>query len=185
MNPPPINIIHGFSHEERAASLKKEIELHNLEVIYWPAIYDVMIPFKGVARAHKQIIADAKQKELPFVVIGEDDLHFTASGAYEYFISKMPETYDLYLASVYYGHIGTDGSVFDFAGLTLYCCHHRFYDSFLSTPENDNLDRKLAGRGKYYVCEPFTCIQHSGFSILKKTFKDYTPQLAGRHLYGI
>lgn len=185
MTLPPINIIHDAKWTERDTLLKREITEHNLEVIFWPAIYDPMIPFRGVARAHKQIIADAKEKNLPFVVVAEDDLLFTAKGAYEYYIEKMPPEFDLYLASVYFGHLSKENTVRDFAGLTLYTCHNKFYDTFLATQENDNLDRKLAGRGTYYVCNPFTCIQHSGYSILKRGFKDYSPQLKGRRLYGL
>lgn len=182
---PPINIIHDNTNEERKAFLQKEISEHQLEVIYWPAIFDAQIPFRGVSRAHKQIIRDAKEKNLPFVVVGEDDLHLTASGAYQYFIEHTPKDFDLYLASVYYGTIGKDYSIKDFAGLTLYICHSRFYDTFLSMKETNHLDRELGGKGKYVVCHPFTAIQHKGYSILKKKYKDYTRQLTGRRLYGM
>lgn len=63
---------------------------------------------------------------------------------------------------IIYGNINLDNTVNDFSGLHFYKIKNNFYDTFLSTAEAKDIDRSLANKGKYIVCNPFSAIQHNG-----------------------
>jgi hypothetical protein len=118
-------------------------------------------------------------------LICEDDVHFTAKGAFDYFINNKPNDFDIYLGSINDGIIKKDDSVDDFSGTTIYIVKERFYDIFLALPEHLNIDRALSNKGKFIVCNPFIAIQHNGYSDNTKRFYNHEEYLAGRNLYGI
>ena len=87
-----------------------------------------------------------------------------------FFLYKKPRDYDIYLASTYYGTLKENNTIEEFSGLTFYFVHSRFYNTFLSMPEDKHLDRALRKKGKFIVCNPFTVIQYNGFSDNKKQY---------------
>jgi len=137
----------------------------------------------GIAKAHKQIVRYAKEKNLPEILIGEDDLHFCAPGAFNYFLSQKPTDYDLYLGGLSNGKLSKDKLVDDFAGLLLYMVHERFYETFLAIVEDKHLDRSLKFKGKYVVCDPQPVIEHSGYSDNMKEYVDASIFFSGRNLF--
>jgi hypothetical protein len=149
----------------------------------WEGIVDTKITARGISKAHKQIVQYAKKNQLPEVLIAEDDLKFTSKGAFTFFLENKPSDFDLYLSSIYLGNIKYDNTVDDFSGLTFYIVREKFYDIFLSRPEHDNLDRLMKGLGKFFVCKPFTVIQHEGFSDNSKQYCNYEILLNGRALF--
>jgi hypothetical protein len=150
----------------------------------WPGIIDKTVVFRGISQAHKQIVRFAKDNNLPEVLIGEDDLLFTSPRSFEYFLENKPIDYDIYLSSVYPpGRPQEDNTVKDLAGLTLYMVHCRFYDTFLSIPEHDHIDRGLRlYQGKYIVCNPFIAIQRDGFSDNKRRNCSYSAYMKNKPL---
>lgn len=106
-------------------------------------------------------------------MIAEDDIKFTARGAFDYFIKNEPQEYDLYLGGIIYGNINSDNTVCDFAGTHFYKIKQKFYDTFLSIPEGKDIDRLLANKGKFIVCNPFVAIQNNGFSDNQKRHQNY------------
>ena len=179
-----INIIHLPERVDRLKLLKKELKWQGiLDFKIWPGIVDDSIPVRGISKAHKQIVKYANDNELPEVLIAEDDLKFTSIGAFEFFLKGRPSDSDIYLSSIYYGLIAEDNSVNDFSGLTFYIVNQSFYNKFLEIPEHDNLDRLLSKKGKFIVCNPFTVIQHNGFSDNTKRYCNYDIYLTGRKLF--
>lgn len=177
-NYPIIHIIHNLARKDRFKILQKEIATQSLCVRFWPAIMDKIIPFRGVARAHKQIVRWAKEQGLQEVLIAEDDIKFFKPYAFLQFIQNKPNEYDLYLGNIFGGNIAEDNTVTDFAGLTMYYISERFYDTFLAANEMNNFDRSLAGLGKYVVCNPMVCSQYGGYSDNKKEYvADYDHHL--------
>lgn len=169
----------------RYASLQKEIQTQGLSVRYWPAIKDPLNrTFVGIGEAHKQIVRWAMLNNLPEVCIMEDDCSFFAPGAWEYFLSQKPEDFDIYLGGVFHG-LNEDNTTFDWCGMTLYIVNQRFYQTFLSVPQVNHIDRALAGKGKYIVCDPMVCTQKSGYSFNKRTWDCYDRYLSGKRLFGI
>jgi hypothetical protein len=180
-----IHCIHDPARTDRYDLMQKEIETQGLTVRYWPAIKDPLNRvFVGISQAHKQIIRWAKENNLPEVCVMEDDCFFFAPGAWDYYLSKKPENFDLYLGNVFFG-LKEDGTVDDHCGNTLYICHARFYDTFLAVPELNHLDRALAWKGRYVVCDPMVCSQQKGYSDNKKCVDSYERYLVGKRLFGI
>lgn len=179
-----INVIHDHHRTDRKVLLDSEAREHNLDIRIWPAIIDPLKRgFVGISQAHKQIVRYARDMKMPMVCIGEDDLHLTDTGAFEYFIKNIPDDFDLYLSGIYHGKIEQDNTVKEFCALHLYIVHQRFYDCFLGVDELTNLDRGLKNRGRYVVCNPFCAIQHPGWSDNKRRFAQYDHLLANRRLY--
>jgi hypothetical protein len=179
-----LNIIHLPHRIDRLELLKNDLITQEIvDYRIWDGILDEEKPFRGIAQAHKRIIAWARDQNLPKVMIAEDDIKFTAKGAFKHFLNYEPRDYDMYLAGTYFGQIDTDNSILDFSGTMLYIIQQQFYDTFLSLPEKTNFDRELASKGKYIVCNPFTAIQHPGYSDNRKAVVDFDKYLRGRKLF--
>ena len=181
-----INIIHlrdtDYS-EERFNSLTKEMnEQRMADYRIWDGIHDTN-RIRGISKAHKQIVSYAKEKRLPDVCIAEDDVIFLGKGAFEYYVQNKPVEYDLYLGGISDRLKVQDDYIIDFRGMTLYMVHERFYDRFLSIPENINIDAALKDLGKYYLCPKIVCSQRAGYSYHKKRRTDYTHLLKKYQVY--
>lgn len=149
----------------------------------WDGIIDNERPCRGISLAHKQIVVNAKERGLKEVIICEDDIKFSAPGAYAFFLQNRPADFDIYLAGVTHGKLNENNIVKDFSGLTLYIVHERFYDVFLSINENEHLDRGLKNKGRYAVCNPFTVTQYNGYSDNEKRYCDYSFYLSESALF--
>lgn len=178
-----IHCIHDEDRTDRLLLLEKEVLSQKLNIKFWPAIKDPQMGFRGISRAHKQIIRWAMGQGLPEVTVMEDDCYFFAPGAFQYYLDQKPADFDLFLGNVFHG-LNPDNTTDDFCGLTLYTCHSRFYLTFLATPENNHIDRALARRGRYVVCDPMVCSQQPGYSDNKKVEDSYDRYLVGRRLFG-
>ena len=179
-----LNIIHLPQRLDRLRILQQELDSQNIKDFkIWDGIIDQDIPHVGISRAHKQIVKYAKVEGLSEILIAEDDLCFTSKGAFEFFLENKPLEFDIYLASIYYGNLKQDNSVDDFAGATFYIISQKFYDIFLSIPEYQNFDRSLRNKGRFIVCNPFTVIQHNGYSDNTKEYSNYHQYLVNRKLF--
>lgn len=180
-----LNIIHLEIRIDRRIALDIELQKQEISAFrIWDGIINEANPRTGISKAHKQIISKAKESGLHSVLIAEDDIKFTAKGAFEYFLNNIPADFDLYLGGITHGKINSEKVVNDFSGLTLYLIHNRFYNTFLDTAEDLNIDRALAGKGKYVVCDPFVAIQHNGYSDNMQIHCEYDLCYKGRKLYG-
>lgn len=143
---------------------------------------------KSIHLGHRKIIQDAKDNNLPYVIVAEDDITFFDIGAYEFYLSKTPQSYDIYFGMIMVGQIDKESNriISQCSGMTLYTVHERFYDFFLSMDENTHIDRELT---KYHekfellVCPQFVCTQNSSKSNNSHRCMDFTPLLRNRELY--
>lgn len=160
-----LHIIHLPHRSDRLEKLMQELQEQCIsDFIISPGVYHDL-PYKGIAAAHCQLVALARRLAWPKIRIAEDDIHFTASGAFDYYIAQEPTSVDIYLGSVTYGDYNADHSlVEDFAGLTLYTVYAPFYDTFLSVLPDEHLDRGLRHKGRYAFCHPMVAVQHEGYS---------------------
>lgn len=183
-----LNIIHLKEREDRLPNLNRELFSQGIKShILWPG-FKSKFAFSGIRRAHQNIISHAKEHDLPYITIAEDDIKFLGEGAWDYYISKMPDpsTFDIYLGGIMNGEIEPDGTVKDgyFTGLTLYTMSQRFYDTFLKIREVGNIDALLRGRGKFVVCDPIVVTQYGGYSDNKgQIVESYDNRLHGRNLW--
>lgn len=182
---PTLHIIHLPEREDRHELLAKELHEQNItKYRIWHGFKDENNPPAGIIKAHKQIVQWAKQHNYPEVTIAEDDIHFTAPGAWHYYLSNKPSHFDIYLASVYVMHDIKGNSIENFTGLTLYTIKAEFYDKFLSTPDVGNIDVNLYGLGWYALCYPFAAIQHETFSDNSRSVINYSQYIQGKALFG-
>lgn len=179
-----LHIIHLNRRKDRIELLNKELIEQNItNYKIWNGILDKENIKKGIAQAHKQIVDWARNHNLPSVIIAEDDIKFTARNAFEFFFKNEPKDFDLYLGGISHGNINIDDSVTDFAGLHLYKINQSFYNTFLLLPENKDIDRSLANKGKYIVCNPFVAIQQNGYSDNQKKYQSSDLYLQNRKLF--
>jgi hypothetical protein len=178
-----INIISLPKRTDRRESIVKQMELEGIDNYkIWDGIPH-MQPKIGINRAHKQIVQYAKENNLEEVVVAEDDLMWTGTGAWKYFLSQKPVDYDLFVGNYYSGYHDSDCRVFGLRGLTLYFCHSRFFDKFLSLPEIMHIDGAIANSGaKVIVCEKFVCRQSPGFSDQRKRHTEN--KIIGKQMFG-
>lgn len=149
----------------------------------WNGIYLPSIK-ASINKAHKQIVEWAYENDLDEVCIAEDDICFTAKGAWDYFLQQKPKDFDIYLGGIYSGDIKEDNSVDRFTGFHLYVVSKKFYPIYLSVPDDEHIDRALGGKGSYIVCNPFAAIQYEGFSSNTGKMETYGNLLEGRKLFG-
>ena len=185
-----LNIIHLRNREDRYAKLMIELCEQGMSAYkIWDGVVHPQLPFVGIRKAHQQIVRDARDRSLPYVIIAEDDVMFLGAGAYDYFISSMPpvDSFDIYLAGLMLsGEVDENNVVVDgyFTGLTLYVMSSKFYETFLSIRETGNIDALLRGKGKFIVCNPMVVSQHGGYSDNSgKIIKSYDETVKHRNLW--
>lgn len=183
MTLPVVNIINLKKRADRRKDVSLEMMRHDIPYVFWDGIE--MKPVKtGISKAHKQIVRFAKETKKDFVVIGEDDIEFTAPKAYEYFIKNIPQDYDIYLSGYYFGRPDENNIIAKFSGLSLYIVHSKYYDSFLEADEHYHLDTALCMKGgKFVVCDRFIATQKEGYSDNVKKVVNYEKRIAGKPLF--
>jgi len=191
-----LNIISLIERQDRRDELLIELDKQGIaDYKFWNGIKNKHYPKLGILQAHKQIVRFAKENNLPYVQIAEDDMCFFGKdkGAWEYYLSQLPNDADLFLSMLYVGDIDKDNRITSIcSGFTMYTVFERFYDTFLSAPEDNggvHVDRYITGLHedyKFYVCNPFTTYQSGSSSdnTKRKTREDYSPLLRGRNIYG-
>lgn len=178
--PPRINIIYDSRRIERYEPLMNELSEQNIsDFELWPCLMyaDVV---SSINLSHKMIVRYAKEKGLRETCIAEDDLQFTSPNAWQYFISNKPKEYDLYLAATYIIPIEQK----QICGFHLYMVHEKFYDTFLSIPDDQHIDTFCNTiKGDYHFTYPFPALQRPGFSSNNKAQVNYNSILREQDIY--
>lgn len=178
-----LNVICG-NRTERMPRLVDELYKQGIkDYELWEGIYLPHSVKASINAAHKQIVKYARLAEWEEVAIAEDDLKFTHPNSWNYFLSQKPKDFDIYLSMIYSGDIDENNCVKKFTGMTLYIVAKRFYDTFLSIPDEEHIDQALANFGKYVVCNPFVAMQYDGFSGNTGKNEQYETLLQGRNIY--
>lgn len=171
-----ILVIHDKKRTDRYNTLIQELRSQNIDpddVIWIPAVHHAK-PMTGISRAHRSCIETAKQLGLDQVTILEDDILFTSPYSFRRYLDlfrDLPDDWDIFFAGAY-SLIGkrrvSDKFVTanDIAGLQCYTVRARYYDTFLTAPDDYHVDRWLIpkGRAKAYVAYPMLAMQHDGYS---------------------
>lgn len=185
-----INIINLETRPERLEGFLKEADFQGFGVRVWEGEVVKYNAKMGICRSHKRIVQYAKDNNLKWVAIAEDDCRFFGEqpGAWKYFVDNMPEDWDLWLA-MYYACDKIEGNrIMDsFSGMTLFFVNQRFYDVFLSIPDDSHIDRELgkhADQYKFIVCDQVCAEQDGSRSDNTKTTTNYRPFLVGRKIFG-
>lgn len=172
---------------QRILSVAEQSKKYNLEVRFWEGPTDEKISAVNINKAHKRIVADARERRLPYCCIAEDDFVLSGEGAWEYYLENIPEDYDLYLAGIYSGQI-KDGRIMNgWSGFTMYIINFRFYDFFLNINPQDHIDRALGNfcfEKMYWVVEPFCVYQLEGYSDNHRRATSHGAYLEKMKLFG-
>lgn len=142
--------------------------------------------------SHKNLVQLAKLFGHLEVCILESDVMFPHPEGWKYFLENKPDHFDLYLGGVYSLNQGAQDrlepgacDIHNFAGMHCYIIHSRFYEKFLSVPDDMHIDLALAGYGVYKVCYPFSAIQRQGWSANAKAEVNYNYNLIkSQRVYG-
>lgn len=170
-----INVIYDNRQSDDYQRLLDEFKAQGIKDYYfWDAIVNKDSVVSSINASHKMIVRWAKGNRKPFAIIAEQDLHFTCSGAWQYFLDNIPEQYDLYLACTYIPPISNN----QVCGFHLYSISEQFYNKFLDTPDNVHIDTYMNELGgTYKFCYPFPALQRSGWSFNNKAICDYNKVL--------
>ena len=177
-----LHIIHDDRRIERYQPLLDELQAQGLtpdDYVIWPATVLGLV-VNSINASHKKIVEWAKLEQLPMVCIAEDDLQFTAAGAWQYFVGNIPKDFDLYLACTYVKPLASKKIV----GFHLYIVHEKFYDKFLNVPPDVHIDTAMDNiEGDYHFCYPFPAIQRAGFSANNMAYANYNSVLKSEDLW--
>jgi len=178
-----INIINRVKRTDRREAVTEQMEQEHCSYRFWDGV-EGKVPKQNIHKAHKQIVAWAKEMKMQKVVIAEDDLKWCAPGAWNYFLDNEPPDCDMYIASYYSGSQDENFQVKGFRGMTLYILYEKAYDLFLSLSENLHIDGALAmSSAKIVVCPRFAAIQTPSFSDQRKRYADDSIRLKNKILY--
>lgn len=186
---PILNILHLESRRDRLQSFLEQTAAQSIRYTVWDGFISHKFPQTNISNGHKQIVRDARNRKLKFVVIAEDDIKFSSPGAWSYYLSQKPDSFDMYFGMLYAGETDEYGEVQKgrmSGALTLYTIHERFYDTFLAMDEKLNLDYALgliADKHDFFVCKPMVCFQENGFSDHFQKEMNYDVFLEGKTLY--
>lgn len=175
-----LNIIYDSRRTEKYEPLMNELKVQVItDYELWPCM---ILPevVESINASHKMIVQWAKDTGLKEICIAEDDLIFTASGAWNFFIANKPDKYDLYLSSTY-----GDRLLRQTIGFHLYCVQEHFYDQFLGVRDNQHIDTEMWGTKTqdYHFCYPYPALQRPGFSANNKCHQDYNSILKPEDIY--
>lgn len=145
----------------------------------WPCIM-VDNVVESINLSHKRLVKYAKDIDADEITIGEDDLMFTSPNAWQYYLGNKPKDFDLYLAATYI--VPTSNK--KICGFHLYTVRKKFYDKFLSMPDDVHCDTYMDELGgDYHFCYPFPALQRPGFSANNKAVVDYNKVLSPQDIY--
>lgn len=169
-----LHIIHDDRRSEKYGHLIDELQKQNItDYKIWPAVVLRHSVVESINASHKMIVRAARDLGWEYVTIAEDDLMFTADGAWDYYLRKMPMSFDLYLGCTYIKPI----SPVKVNGFHLYTVHSRFYADFLGAPDNAHIDTAMDDLGgDYHLCYPFPALQRAGYSANNNAYADYNKQ---------
>lgn len=186
-----INVINLEHRDLRLQQFHEESIVQGFGYRTWPGIIIKGNNRHAINLAHRQIVQYAQDHNLKYVAIAEDDCRFFAPGAWKYFMEKMPDDFDIYFSMYYAADSVSENRITGlFSGMTMYIVHKRFYETFLSLPNNVHIDREMLGpvadQYKFIFCDQVVCEQDGSQSDNTKTTsgKGYRAFLRGRKIFG-
>ena len=185
---PCINIIYDDRNPDDYPRLIGEFIKQTVTPKYkfWSCIMDRGSVVKSINASHKMIVQWAKNNNLPYVCVAEQDLEFTCDKAWQYFLEQMPKDFDIYLGCSYIKNLNPNTEVVDnlICGFQLYVVASKFYDAFLSVDDSAHIDTAVGDlKGNVKFCKPFVALQRSGFSANNKTIVNYNVVLNEEDIY--
>lgn len=176
-----LNIIYDNRQDADYGRLLGEfIEQGITDYKFWDAVCKKESVVESINASHKMIVRNAKERGLKDVIIGEQDLTFTDKGAWDYFLKNKPKEFDIYLGATYILPVSNK----KICGFHLYIISEKYYDSFLSVPDDAHIDTAVCDwGGDFNFCYPFPALQKAGFSFNAKDIVDYNKNLSEEDIW--
>lgn len=183
-----VNIIIDNRFPDKYGKLLEELIRQEItDYKLWDAIVlpDVV---KSINYSHKAIVLNAKKTGLKEVCIFEDDCYFPNEKGWQYFLKNKPHDFDVYIGGSYlldnrYDWVEPLVKVDSWVGNHCIIISEKYYDTFLSLPENEHIDTANTGKGDFYICYPFAALQRRGYSSNNKAIVDYNLMLNDKNIY--
>ena len=183
-----VHTLHIPHRTDREENMIKQAKEQGFKIEWHIGEYNKKNPKKAINLGHKAIITKAKEAGMNSVLVAEDDCSFFDKGALDYFLSKVPEQYDIFCGLIYVGNVDENNRIISTfsGGMTFYSCHSKFYDKFLALPDDVHIDREIGNHHKdfeLYVCNPYVCQQTGGYSDNLRKNMTYQVYLEGKSLF--
>lgn len=179
------HILYDNRRSERWEPLMGELDRQGIKgyVIYQP-VWNPDSVIKSINLSHKAIVRMAKNYNLPRVCVFEDDICFPHPEGWKRFLEDIPDDFDIYLGGTYGIDRPVVNPISQINGFHCYIMDSRFYDTFLSIPDNVHCDTALDGLGVFYVHYPFVAVQKKGWSANCMASSDKNADLTDADVYG-
>lgn len=179
-----VNIIYDSRRPEYYTPLMETLKTQGIsDYEIWPCLILPTV-IESINLSHKLIIRDAKKKGLKRVCIWEQDCMIPDSDGWQHFMEVMPKSFDIYLGGTYGLNRYFKNPIEKINGLHCYILNDRFFDIFLSTPDNKHIDVALDGLGEYHVAYPFIALQRAGWSANSQADSNKNAELRDEDVYG-
>ena len=181
-------IINLESRQDRKEYMLEEIKKLNLNSVkFFPAVIHE-IPIVGCTISHIECIRLAKERNLEYVLILEDDVEFI-SNVTDVLNNSWKSLQELDWNILYLGGLIRDSgsyvnknliSVLKVNTTHTYIVHNRFYDTILNLDENIPIDysyRALSYKHKMYMTAPITAYQKEDYSDIQNRVVNYKGEM--------
>lgn len=179
------NILYDARRIEKWPLLMQELYLQGIEDFkIWEPVDDPNSVIRSINISHKRIINWAKESGQKQVLVFEEDVWFPAKDGFKRFIEDIPIwPFDMWLGGTYGLDKPITGKTEKINGIHCFVMAERFYDTFLSVPDNVHIDTALDGKGLFYVAYPFYALQRPGWSANSAAFSDKNADLNKEDIY--
>lgn len=148
-------------------------------------IEDPQSVIRSINLSHKSIIRRAKEFNLDRIAVWEEDCFVPHPEGWKRFLEGIPDDFDIYLGGTYGLSRPVINPITQINGFHCFIMHSRFYDTFLSIPDNVHCDTALDGLGKFYVHYPFIALQRPGWSATsREEYSNKNAELTDEDVYG-
>lgn len=184
-----INVIYDnrtSSDYDRLLNEFKEQGITNFK--FWDAeVYSHSV-LESITASFKKIVKYAKDNNHNECCLVEQDLFFTAKNSWRYFLENKPESFDVYVSGTYLldnriEYKPTVIKVPEWVGNQLIIISNKYFDKFLSLPDDNHIDTIQSGLGDFYVCFPFIGLQRPGYSANAQIEVNYNNIIPKEYIY--
>jgi len=168
------------------------MEMKKFPVTY-KFIQGIVDETKTCFQSQKKCIQLAKENNLPYVLVLEDDAVFT-DDAIDIFQKTFNEINSLQWDMFFLGAnlqspaIQVSNSILQLSGAYAahaYVVHERFYDTIINLPQTCEMDvhyHNLMSNHNIYMCDPMIAYQLPSYSDLQDGYRDYNDAIFNNYL---
>jgi len=183
-----INLPHRTDRYEHVTNEVKKLTLNSFEIVE-----GIIDETKTCFQSQKKCIRIAKEKNLPYVLVLEDDVIFTDNAQQQFedafnVVNEMQ--WDMFFlgANLQKPAEQITNNVLKINGAYAahaYMVHERFYDTILNLPHTCEMDvhyHNLMAEHNVYMCDPMIAYQLPSHSDLQNGYRDYNEAMFNNYL---